>query len=451
MKDNIFIAWSGDNKTALALKKQLEKYNYRCFIGGNADNDSKYSSVGDTVIQQIKNCNQAIVIFQNRADGAVSNNLFFELGYVLASYGQTKVHCVKRENEQIVLPSDFDNSFVESISDGNNEGEFVNKIIDYFIKRQKLSVNTNKMFIIDNRYLIHDYLNSHYSEGGSKCSDYELAQYVLFYAQAAHMFGDQKKTLKELNAFKHAHQYEFSAELSLAVNIATTFLDFTLGVKMNDDGEMYIDASVYRKLMERYPEYRHELYHDDMGTFDEWADVFMSEHMCYAYNLYANNPEISAERRNAAMQRVIEWADIAIKDIEQLQKVAPIIENNDHIGLLSLFKAYVYRNRFLAERALNTGEELKWLKLTRGERISLKRHFEDGMVDTHISENLEMEYYLCLTEYLSYADQLGLAKFDVDDCLDEIKEYIEKTELRTEHNKYIDSIMQSFEKLSHQE
>ena len=101
MKDKIFIVWSGSNKIALKVKEVLEsKYNYLCSIGGNSDNDSTFSSIGDTVLQQIKNCNQAIVIFQNKENGAVSNNLFFELGYVLARYGQKKIHCVKRKNEK---------------------------------------------------------------------------------------------------------------------------------------------------------------------------------------------------------------------------------------------------------------------------------------------------------------------------------------------------------------
>lgn len=448
MRDNIFIGWSGDNETAIALKKELEiKYNYKCYIGGNADNDSDFSSVGDTVIQQIKNCNQAIIIFQNRADGAVSNNLFFELGYVLASYGQQKVHCVKRSGDKIVLPSDFDNSFVEPIADSENEGNFIKGIIKYFIQRQKLSVSTNKMYLIDNRYLIHGFIKSHYSEKGSKCSDYELAQYILFYMQAAHMFGDQTKVRKELMDFKHAHQYEFSLELALAVNIAVTFLEFVDSIQMAPNGDMYVDAAVYRKIIERYTEFRLVVVHDDMGTFDEWTDVFLSEHMCYAYNLYANNPNIDDERRKHAMLKVVEWSQVALSDIEHLQAVAPIMENNDHVGLLSLFKAYVYRNRFLAERYLKTGDELLWLRLTKNERVALKRHFEDGMVDSHICENLEMEYFLCITE-LSYAEALGLDKFDVDDYLDEIKSYIGKTEVRFEHNKYIDSIFKSYNELT---
>lgn len=445
MKDNIFIGWSGNSDIAVAVKKELEsKYNYRCFIGGNADNSSSFASVGDTVIRQIKSCNQAIIIFQNRSDGAVSNNLFFELGFVLASYGQPKVHCVKRETERIVLPSDFDNSFVEAVSDD----DFVGGIIKYFIDRQKLSVNTNKMYLIDNRYIIHDFLKCHYSDKGSKCSDYELAQYILFYMQAAHMFGDCEKICREIIEFKHAHQYEFSPELAVAVNLAISFLEFTDNIKMTESGDMYIDIGIYRKVVERYNELRAEVIHDDMGTFDEWADVFISEQLCYVYDLWAHNPEISEERRDQAMRRVIQWSDIAVEDIEKLQAVAPIRENNDHVGLLSLFKAYVYRNRFLAERHLKTGEELKWLNLTKNERVALKRNFEYGSIDSHIIENLEMEYYLCITEYLSYADELELDKFDVSDLLEELREYLRKSKIHKEHNKYIDSIAHAVSELS---
>ncbi len=163
MKDKVFIAWSGSNSIALEVKRLLEKdYNYVCSIGGNSDNSSKFSSVGDTVIQQIKSCNQAIVIFQNRKDGAVSNNLFFELGYVMAMYGMKKVHCVKRANEDVVLPSDFDNSFVEALDDRNDATSFAQEIVAYFIGRQKMSINENKMYLINNRYLIHDKIVSHY-------------------------------------------------------------------------------------------------------------------------------------------------------------------------------------------------------------------------------------------------------------------------------------------------
>ena len=169
MKDKVFIAWSGSNEIAFRVKSILEKkYNYVCSIGGNSDNNSKFSSVGDTVIQQIKSCNQAIVIFQNRRDGSVSNNLFFELGYVMAMYGMKKVHCVKRKNEEVILPSDFDNSFVETLNESGDDEAFAKNIVSYFISRQKMSINENKMYLINNRYIIHDKIVSHYSESDSK-------------------------------------------------------------------------------------------------------------------------------------------------------------------------------------------------------------------------------------------------------------------------------------------
>ena len=180
MKDRVFIAWSGTSELALRVKHILEnRCNYKCFIGGNGTNDSNFASVGDTVLQQIKSCNQAIIIFQKRGDGLISNNLFFELGYALASYGLTKVHCVKLANEDLMLPSDFDNSFVEPIDDTDTD-TLVEGIVNYFLARQKLSVNTNKMYLINNRYLIKEYIKRHFSEQGSKCSDYELVQYLLF-------------------------------------------------------------------------------------------------------------------------------------------------------------------------------------------------------------------------------------------------------------------------------
>lgn len=81
MKDRVFIIWSGSNEVAMNVKTIMESEgNYVCSIGGNSDNDSTFSSIGDTVIQQIKNCNQAIVIFENRSDGKVSNNLFSNSG-----------------------------------------------------------------------------------------------------------------------------------------------------------------------------------------------------------------------------------------------------------------------------------------------------------------------------------------------------------------------------------
>ena len=385
MKDQIFIGWSGSNEVALKIKKILETKNYKCTIGGNSDNSSKFSSVGDTVIQQIKNCNQAIMIFQNRSDGMVSNNLFFELGYVLAMYGQTKIHCVKKANEQVVLPSDFDNSFLEPIKCGDSDEEFIEEIISYFFKRQKMSINENKMMLINNRYKMHDYIQRHYSEQGSKCSDYELAQYILFYMQAGHMFGDERKTQRELKHFKDQYHSYFSDELATTVNLCIAFFDMILNIQLREDGEFYIDRSTFRQFRDKYKGFREEIIKDDMGTFDEWANVFISEHITYAYSLYAMNPEHNEEAMKKNFEKCIECAERTLEDLKTLEQSAPVRDNNDHKGILSLFYSYVYRNLFLSCKNLNDEEgALKWLEKTKKERTALKNNFEIGSIDTQL-------------------------------------------------------------------
>jgi len=448
MKDKIFIIWSGSNDIALKIKRILDTKNYKCTIGGNADNNSKFASVGDTVIQQIKSCNQAIVIFQNRADGAVSNNLFFELGYVLAMYGQPKVHCVKRKNEQVILPSDFDNSFVEPIDGGESDDDFVKGVLNYFFDRQKMSVNENKMVLINNRYKMQDFIQSHYSEQGSKCSDYELAQYILFYMQAGHMFGDEKKVYKEMKQFKDNYHTYFSDELSTAVNICITFLDMVLNIQTNNKGDFFIDRTTFRKFRDNYTEFREEIVKDDLGTFDEWANVFISNHFAYAYGLYATDPTLSLENKQKNFGKSKIWAEQTITDMKILEESASVRDNNDHKGIIALFYAYIYRNMYLACKELGEQDEaIKWLEKTKKERTALKNNFEIGSIDSQLYDNFAMEYYLTLIEYLQYADKLKIDEEDIEDYKDEIKNYLKDTQKIKEHSKYVERIEYLFNEL----
>lgn len=440
MKDKIFIAWSGSNSIAIKVKSILEARNYKCTIGGNSDNNSTYTSVGDTVIQQIKNCNQAIIIFQNRADGNVSNNVFFELGYVLASYGQQKIHCVKKADEQIILPSDFDNSFVEPIVCADDDG-FVKGILDYFFARQKMSINENKMLLINNRYRMHDYIQRHFSEQGSKCSDYELAQYILFYLQAAQMFGDERKVYAELKQFKDDFHSYFSDELAIAVNMGISYFEMSSNILAREDGEFYIERRVFTRFRDSYLKCKEDLIEDDTGMFHEWANAFISQRLNYAYLLFSNNPDLTEEKliKNVEMSR--QWGEIALADMEKLESFATIKDNNDHKGILSLFRSYIYRNMFICCKKLHDEEgELSWLNKSKKERTALKNNFEIGSIDSQLYDNFAMEYYLTLVEYLVYADKLGLDEDDVEDYKEEIKEYIEQSTKQTNYSKYVDRI-----------
>lgn len=462
MKDRIFIGWSGSNTVALIVKSILEKkYNYLCYIGGNADNSSVYSSVGDTVIRQIKDCNQAIIIFQNKANGEVSNNLFFELGYVLSSYGTKKVHCVKRADETVVLPSDFDSAFVGSIDYSpasaaggagtpDSDAAFAEGIVVYFLGRQKMSVNENKMFLINNRYMLHDKIVLHYSQSGSKCSDYELAQYILFYMQAAHMFGDVDKVNDEIVEFKKKYNFDFSPELALAVNICLSFFYLVLNIKTDEKtSETYIEPEVFWNFINDSEEYLKEVEPDDVGIFNEWANIFLYSHLPYAYMLFENyvhlHPDKNREEEVKEMcaelnRKGADYARKCLTAIEELEEKTNCKENNDESGILTLLRAYVYRNLFLAERNLGGPDAEKWLDLTRKARISLKKTFGNGSIDTLLYNNFQMEYYLSCVDYFMYSDNVNT--FEREMCRREMDGYLKSVKKNSGWSVYLKQIEQ---------
>ena len=442
MKDKIFIIWSGTIEIPSKIKNELINRDYKVFIGGNSDNNSQFSSVGDTVIQQMKTCNQAIVIFQNKDDGSVSNNLFFELGYVFSMYGATKVHCVKKYDEKVIMPSDFDSSFVEPIKYDGSDDSFVKGILEYFYARQKMSVTENKMNLINNRYRIHDYIQSHYSESGSKCSDYELAQYILFYVQAGDMFGDSKKICAELKEFKDRHHLKFSDELSLAVDFGLSFFNMTSSIKSDNKMNFYLDRNNYRIFRDDCKQHLAILDEiNDTGTFDEWARLFIIEQFQYAILLYLDYPEIKEDSLTKSLVRTREISMDIISTLDKMCKDQAIIDSNDHKGLLSLFYAYTYRVMFLvAQKEGKKDEAFDWLVKTKKERTALKRNFEAGSIDSKISETFSMEYYLTLIEYLKFGKYIDIDEDELDDYMDEIADFVKKSKSETGFSRYIERI-----------
>ena len=452
MKDKIFIIWSGSKDVAVKVKSILEspRYNYICTVGGNDDNDSRFASVGDTVIQQMNTCNQAIVIFQNKpGQNTVSGNLFFELGYVFASYGAKKVHCVKRRNDQINLPSDFDNSFIEPLEDESDDA-FAQGIVEYFTGRQKMSIDENKMQLINNRYRIYDLVDCHYSASGSKCSDYELAQYLLFYMQASQMFGDNDRAENQLRTFKERHHHEFSDELRISVNICLSFFEVVHNIRMEGE-RVFIDKATYRSYTAQTRGILDEIPDDDAWTFDEWARVFVIEQRAYINLLFAECPENDESRRESFHRRVKEDAKSALEHIKILEESSPCKENNDSIGLLSILRAYLYRNLFFSCQVLKEDEEAsQWLALSTKERSALLRNFNRGVIDSKLYETFRMEYYLSMCEQMAFDMGRGeeIDELDLEMDLEEIRDYLASQREEDQGDVYVKKINTFYDSIS---
>lgn len=442
MKGKVFIGWSGTLDIALRVKAALERggNGYVCYTGGNDDNSSVNLSIGDTVLKQMNDCNQAIMIFQNKpSTNEVSANLLFELGYLMSELGVQKVHCVRRAADTIVLPSDFDNALVAPIDCSDEQG-FADGIVAYFQKRQKLAIDKNKMMLIDKRHVIRDYIDNHYI--CSKCSDYELAQYVLFYMQAAQMFRDEKKTAATLSAFKTQHGEAFSPELGLAVDIALAFLRFSGSLHISPSAEIYTDLMSFVKFSDDCERFLRILgkRDDPEDDFGAWARLFIEDLSAYSNMLFATNAENPDEIRREYYTNTIEHADCALEWMTKLRHGTDnySIFDKSNEELFCLLSAYMYRNKYIASVYLHDERALEWLELSLNERASLKDRYEEGAIDSRLHDNFLMEYYLVLAERLTYP----ISPLRRQVYVDEIQQYLAKAETddAADRNIYLERI-----------
>ena len=440
MKDKIFIVWSGSDKIAQKVKQVLENsYGYICFVGGNFEGNTQMLTVGDTILRQMRSCNQAIVIFMNKQEGYISSNLFFELGFSTATYGLKKVHCVKKKGEIIQLPSDFDNSFIEEMN-GTNDDEITNNIVDYFISRQKLSIDTNKMYLINNRHIIHEIIQAHYSDEGSKCSDYELAQYILFYMQAGVMYQDDARILEELVTFKRNHNADFSNEVRLAVNISISLLEVQTKL-ISNNGLVYIEDDSFRKYFAMMKDVLEDILDDDSGTFDEWARIIAAENLAYVCSLYASNPIIDDKTKSFLYKKVKKYGEKGLIFIEVLEQIAPCVENNDDVGLLAMFRAYIYRHLYMVANYEKNYETEMWLNKTVQETRLLIRNFDNSSIDTKIYYNFEMEYFVNLLEWIAYKGKDNIDEFDYMMYVSEIDNFVSRLSQQANRHAFIKKIV----------
>lgn len=308
-----------------------------------------------------------------------------------------------------------------------------------------MSITENKMFLINNRYLMHDLINSHYSSAGSKCSDYELAQYVLFYMQAARLFGDEERVCNEMVSFREKHGFEFSYELRLAVNLCITYLRYVLRIEIDaDSGNEFIDKVSFMEAKRNMEEYLNSTQDDDSGIFDEWIKIFLNQDLAYLYMLFGQNTSNEAKLRTSLFERCIHYVDDALTSIDALNMVVSSKDNNDDVGILSLVRAYIYRNKYIAMCYMNSDSRLMWLEKSLRERSSLKSNFTRGTVDSQIYEYFTTEYYLTISEMLSECirdpENSILDELDKMMYIDEIDTYLDKFKNRDHKNTYVEKI-----------
>ncbi|MBQ9945503.1 MAG: nucleotide-binding protein [Clostridia bacterium] len=413
MKGRIFIAWSGTNDIALKVKDYLETQDYTGVVGGAARATTGLF-VGHTVLDEINHCNQAIFIVQKKDNGNISNNLMFEFGYSLAKFNSNKIHVfyVDIDQNDDTIPSDIQGIWADYYNTKNCT-DVAKTITEKFLSDQKYIIPEDKMSVVNNYYGIKDLL-LHYTES-PKCSEYELAQYILFFAIASYMHTNEKEALACLQDFTK-RLYNPSKELALAASLAICYIE-TLSCIQKTAETLFLKKEDFRTANRKLGNMAEEVELWEEDDFSQWLLVIIYDVINYAQILYASNPDTKPERREAYLRESINYAENCLAICDKLL-MSP---QNQHFT--ELFKAYMYRNLATAHKMLNSDDNTIRALLSSSYKMreSLWDHYNEAQrINAIILENFEMEYFLALSEELEYMED----ELDRDDFKEECEDYI---------------------------
>lgn len=395
MKGRIFIAWSGHNTLALKIKQAIETEDYKCVVGGESGSANGLF-VGQAVLDQINRCNQAIFVVQKKDDGTISNNLMFEFGYALAKFNSNKIHVFYidiQENDD-KIPSDVKGIWADHYKTAEHEN-IADVIAQKFLSDQKYIIPEDKMAVVDSYYRMKE-LFKQYAEA-PYCSEYELAQYVLFFSQAAYQFSDMregKECLRELfSSLKNP-----TDELENAISFGIRYLETLENIQKSGD-LLYLSEDDFFDTKNELLSIEENVNNWGEDDFTVWFRMLLYDLLNYAQVLFASMLDFDPEWRDQLLDECNRYAGQCLELCDELLK------NPANRHFAELYKAYMYRNLATAYKMQSRDVQLVFEALdnSRKMREGLWNHYSKAkLINTKLFETFEMEYHLTLSELLEY-------------------------------------------------
>ena len=455
-KSNVFIIWN-EREIADEVKRRIESEDpeYRVFIGGDTGTDTSLTVPG-TIIEELKQCDQAIALIDGRYRNVTNPNVMYELGFAISIYGleRTSIFLIGCTPDD--LPSDMKGLWmksiipVKSIDDSLTAAqrgyvELLEKSDDVFLERLIKSYvaecrksnyfadaakKASKKFLDNNhafktekmkiilRYYRYRELLTNWSQSPSllryRCSEKDLSFFLLFFVQAAEFYDDYKDLR---SAIQRINKYRASLcqMLQDSIDFSLAFLDFFLSIKSNENEELdfnyQLDEDTFFRVRNRltalkknYEDRRSgEKDRDDL-EFSRWLIVSVDEILPYLYLVRANSTDdLDAQRE--LFQKVIDCAKACEQKCEEIRKQ----KNKNDQNILNLFQAYNYRNLSSALIRLGRNSEAKEaIRKSYDLRCWLYQSYcNDPTVPDAIERVLKMEYFLSWYECKTYLDEAG--------------------------------------------
>lgn len=432
----VFIAWCGlrGMNRAQMLKKYLEEScaNLFCVVGGNSHSGGRGGDafINSTILNQMKSSDQAILLVErHEIRKEISDNLFFEWGYLLAQLPHHKIHdyFIDMEEDDTHLPSDLKGVWKKLVStDGKTDEQVVREIGDNFLAQSLYqTVEGNKMNLVirwdETKAIISQYITN------PCCSNYEMAQYLLYYVYAAKLFSEAilEDALQTLEKFAATVENR-SEEMNLALRGGVLSLNMLKDIQ-SDGVNPYLgerDCDRYTTGLEQLCAAADALRDGELKLLTQ---VVFRNFLTFAYFLMMYSPDFLPEDKEDAYVALMEESDRVVVDCNALEE-----KSADYAEFCQLFRAYMYRGIYCAltekskTTALSEEEEKKvsyCLFKSLEERTKLFTRYQNENVGGLFYKNIEMEYYLALAEYLPLEESSMRRRR----MLRQLNDYTEKT------------------------
>lgn len=427
MQEKVFIAWSGNYGYALETYKKLKAQGYNAIVGGNVSETTEQIFVGETIISQMRQCSQAIILIQKKKEtNSISSNLMLEFGYLLKKLSYNKIHVFFidiREND-IKIPSDIRGIWADFLQSDDKDIDVSQSIIKEFINRQYQIIKEDKINIFIDWYYYKNIIKCFATE--PQCTSFELAQYLLFYMQAVYFNKDYDETNNIINKLLETNHL-FNIELQSSLKFCKITLQFynVFYSKTNN----YLTKEQMLSIMYEYEDLNERITELKETEFKCWFYANIYEHLGFLIYYYLLTSTDEESENLKFYNQVIEYNKLALKYLSKLTNNGEFTSKNN-LFFATLYKAYVYRQKAISHNYINKICDLEeqskkskesFIKAFEMRKI-LHNNFSDLKLNSSVLENMELDYYLSMSEVINF-DEFASQKLRYTN---ELKNYLNK-------------------------
>ena len=389
--DSIFIGWSGNKALAEKLAEKFKEVGkYRAIVGGGTPNNMY---LGAQVIEQIHNCDAAILLVENKKfcgeEKGISPNLMFEWGYLVSRLSAKKINTVLINIPKSSIPSDVLGTWLrEKTLDYTVEGaeeQFVSEVYEAFEKRYETEFDFSYFDIIDNWKKYYPEINN-----TNTSTDREMCSYIIFGCLAAYYYGDSKDLRNTVSKLTCVDDTVRTVVLFAKAYISV-FIDSKNMMQPLSEGQVYQSNKTFNAVLERKRSLTKKL--------DDFLDILCYDIKGLSGLLFLRNENIDEEVKAYYEEDVKHSMEMALQLIGIFEQS---FKNNNCVVLL--MKSYVYNDSAKLYKMIGEEEKyLYYLDLSVKARQSLFEAVATQYSGNYfIVEKMEQEYIIAFSDMCQY-------------------------------------------------